>query len=73
MQDNGKGLAVKEQKRVFEPFYRPSGTTVAGVGLGLSLVARLTEAHGGHVELVSSPGAGARFTVALQVAVREPV
>ena len=73
VQDNGKGLAVKEQKKVFEPFYRPSGTTVAGVGLGLSLVARLTAAHGGHVELISSPGAGARFTVALQVAVREPV
>ncbi|MEI8096248.1 MAG: HAMP domain-containing sensor histidine kinase [Spirochaetales bacterium] len=65
IQDNGKGLAPKEQKKVFEPFYRPPGTTVSGVGLGLSLVARLASSHGGRVELKSAVGSGALFTVLL--------
>ena len=44
--------------RAFQPFYRGSGTVLAGKGLGLHVVERLGERLGWNVELRSSPGAG---------------
>ncbi len=53
--DNGPGIAEDEAARVFEPFYttKPSGT-----GLGLALAHRITDAHGGRLEVVPGAGAG---------------
>jgi signal transduction histidine kinase len=73
--DRGIGIAPEEQPRIFEPFYRAPEVVeaqVQGAGLGLSLVTRIVEAHGGRVTVQSSPGSGSRFTVALPAASEEP-
>jgi len=67
--DTGSGLSDEDAKRVFDRFYRvdPSRSreTGGGVGLGLSIVSAIAEAHGGHVSLQTAPGQGATFTVAI--------
>ena len=74
--DRGIGIAPADQERIFDPFYRAPGVVAAqiqGAGLGLSLVKRIVEAHGGRVSLTSAPGAGSTFTVALPVMKGAPV
>jgi signal transduction histidine kinase len=69
--DRGRGIASAEQPRVFEPFYRSPDVIAArvqGAGLGLSLVKRMVEAHGGRVVLRSTAGAGSEFIVVLPAA-----
>ena len=57
--DNGPGIALEDQKRVFERFYRVGGARgEAALGLGLPLARQFVEAHGGKVELESAPGKG---------------
>lgn len=66
--DQGIGIPRPEQRRIFEKFYRVETSlvhTTKGSGLGLALVQHITEAHGGRVELVSAPGEGSTFTLAL--------
>ncbi|MGA7495678.1 MAG: PAS domain S-box protein [Isosphaeraceae bacterium] len=66
--DTGIGVSAEEQPRLFKPFSQlDSGLArkYAGTGLGLALVKRLTEMHGGSVGVVSQPGQGSRFTVSL--------
>ena len=65
--DDGPGMTQEACKRVFERFYRGSGTDhVGGTGLGLHLVEQLTLAHGGTVTAQSNgPGDGAEFAVVL--------
>jgi two-component system phosphate regulon sensor histidine kinase PhoR len=64
--DNGIGIPVREQRRIFRRFYRVdphlSGDTT-GVGLGLSIVEGIVRAHGGTVGVRSEPGAGSTFTL----------
>lgn len=57
-EDTGFGIAPECQKRVFDPFYT---TKFKGVGLGLSIVHRIVEAHQGTIDLQSSPGRGTTF------------
>ena len=62
--DEGPGIAPPEQAKIFEPFYRVGGTAgkgPGGVGVGLTLVKRIMEGHGGRVALESGPGKGSRF------------
>jgi two-component system, OmpR family, sensor kinase len=69
--DEGPGLAADDAARVFERFYRADPSRArerGGTGLGLAVVAALVEAHGGRVELDSSPGSGATFRVRLPLA-----
>ncbi|RSM84307.1 sensor histidine kinase [Kibdelosporangium aridum] len=62
--DTGPGIADVE--RVFERFYRAAESrTHGGAGLGLSIVAAVVEAHGGHVTVSSELGKGSTFTVSL--------
>jgi two-component system sensor histidine kinase KdpD len=65
--DRGPGLSSGELKRVFEPFYRPSGdlTGHPGSGLGLAIVKGFVEANGGRVWAESLPGQGSSFVVEL--------
>lgn len=66
--DRGIGIAPADQKHIFEKFVRvETGLVhdVKGAGLGLSLVHQIVRAHGGRVELVSSPGEGSTFTIVL--------
>lgn len=64
--DTGIGIARDEQVRLFQPFVQLDSRLSRqhnGTGLGLSLVRRMTELHGGSVSLESEPGQGSRFTV----------
>ena len=68
--DRGIGIPPADHARVFEPFYRTAAVVSAqiqGAGLGLSLVKRIVEAHGGRVTVTSAPGAGTEFTVHLPI------
>ena len=67
--DQGPGIAEEVQDKVFREFFRVKHESqVRGVGLGLSIVQRIVRAHGGHVELISTPGHGATFCVWLPCA-----
>ncbi|MDD2308002.1 MAG: HAMP domain-containing sensor histidine kinase [Desulfuromonadaceae bacterium] len=66
VQDHGRGLDKKEQKRVFDRFYRvqPPGDNVRGTGLGLYIVESVIKGYGGAVGVTSDgPGKGCTFTV----------
>ncbi|MBI4278273.1 MAG: HAMP domain-containing histidine kinase [Armatimonadetes bacterium] len=59
VRDTGIGIPADEQPRIFDEFYRGRMAQARGLGLGLSLVKRIVEAHGGRI-WVESPPAGAR-------------
>jgi signal transduction histidine kinase len=66
--DTGAGIPPRERRRIFDAFYRIGDElrrTTPGTGLGLALVKRTAEAHGGRVEVDDAPGGGARFTITL--------
>jgi signal transduction histidine kinase len=70
--DRGIGITRREQSKIFEKFYRTGDPLVhntKGSGLGLSLVRHITRAHGGEVEVESSPGKGSKFILTLPLAV----
>jgi two-component system OmpR family sensor kinase len=72
--DHGPGLGYDDAKRVFEPFYRadPSRSRDSGgVGLGLSIVAAVAGAHGGHIAVKETPGGGATFELELPAGSRQ--
>lgn len=65
--DNGPGLSLEDQERIFERFYRVDTSrqrnSREGSGLGLSIVDEVMKAHGGAVSVASEPGNGATFTL----------
>jgi two-component system, OmpR family, sensor kinase len=66
--DHGPGLSADEAGRVFERFYRADDSRArssGGAGLGLSIVAAVTEAHEGKTEARQTPGGGATFVITL--------
>ncbi len=66
--DSGIGIKPEDQALVFEEFRQASGDVLRkseGTGLGLALVKRFVELHGGTVALSSAPGAGSTFTITL--------
>ncbi|MFN3762910.1 MAG: sensor histidine kinase [Anaerolineae bacterium] len=68
VQDTGIGIPLEEQSRVWERFYHtddPLRMAAGGMGVGLSIVKSLVEAHGGRVWLESAPGQGSTFTILL--------
>jgi PAS domain S-box-containing protein len=66
VEDQGIGIAVADQGRIFQRFERAVSTrSFGGFGLGLWIVREVVEAHGGTVTVDSAPGRGARFTVEL--------
>ena len=60
--DSGHGMSPRAAASAFEPFF---STKETGVGLGLALVRRIVEGHGGHVSLDSSPGRGTTVRLVL--------
>lgn len=65
VEDNGPGIPLLDQRRVFEKFYRADSLLsrrTEGSGLGLTIVAGIAAAHRGKVSLESVEGAGSRFT-----------
>ena len=66
--DNGPGIPPREQKRIFDKFYRgsePLLKTIEGTGLGLAMVKHIAAGHGGKITVTSDVGKGATFTIAL--------
>jgi signal transduction histidine kinase len=66
--DTGIGMAPEVQERIFEKFFRARearDVEAQGLGLGLSLVRELVEAHAGRIEVQSAPGEGSTFRVIL--------
>ncbi|MGZ5309837.1 MAG: ATP-binding protein [Solirubrobacterales bacterium] len=69
VEDTGTGIPAKEQDRVFDRFYRGSGSLeTEGFGLGLSIARRMVDVMGGEIGVRSAPGKGSTFWVRL----REP-
>jgi signal transduction histidine kinase len=68
VEDNGIGIPIKEQRRIFRRFYRVDrrlSRETTGVGLGLSIVELIVRAHGGTVSVTSAPGSGSTFALRL--------
>jgi signal transduction histidine kinase len=66
--DTGIGLSPDEQERVFQRFYRSDNARAhdaEGSGLGLCIARSIADAHGGTIELDSTPGVGSTFNVCL--------
>ena len=66
--DAGPGIPAAEHGKIFERFYRRGSELrreTQGVGIGLSIVKHIVEAHGGRVRVESAPGRGSRFTLEL--------
>jgi two-component system, OmpR family, sensor kinase len=72
VEDEGRGLAPGEETRIFEPFYRrpdEKAREQGSLGLGLSLVSRIAEAHGGRARAENREKSGARIGIVIPVAV----
>jgi signal transduction histidine kinase len=66
--DDGPGIEAEHQASIFDRFWRPDdgrSRPGGGSGLGLAIVRQIAEAHGGTVEVESTPGEGARFVLRL--------
>ena len=70
VRDNGPGIPLEEQRRIFEAFYRlrNSGQSAEGTGLGLAITQRLVELQGGQLNVESQPGQGSCFYFTLPAA-----
>ena len=73
--DKGPGVPPSEQQQIFEPFYRPNGTSAdaGATGLGLSIARRLAESQGGSVSYADRPGGGSVFTFEVPAAAQDLV
>ena len=68
VEDNGIGISVEQQERIFRRFYRVEAARFSeGAGLGLAMVKDIAKYHGGTVEVVSAVGEGSKFTVKFPV------
>ncbi len=63
--DDGPGIPVEAQARIFDRFYRVAGGISTGTGLGLAIARGLVELHGGTLTVESVPGEGATFRIRL--------
>jgi signal transduction histidine kinase len=63
--DNGLGMDQNTQRNIFEEFYSTKGS--GGTGLGLAVVEKVVNKHGGRIEVSSNPGKGTKFTVILKI------
>ncbi len=73
VRDQGLGIPAGEQRAIFERFVRGAESKtrrIKGTGVGLAMVQRIAEAHGGEIRLTSQPGRGSRFTMILRTSDR---
>jgi signal transduction histidine kinase len=70
VEDTGMGISLEERGRIFQRFYRSAEARSrgeGGAGLGLCIARSIAEAHGGKIEVESTPGRGSTFTVFLPI------
>jgi signal transduction histidine kinase len=69
VRDHGIGMSAEEQQHLFERFFRarPAGQ-IPGTGLGMSMIKKIIDGHGGMVEVDSAPGRGTEVTLWLPLA-----
>jgi signal transduction histidine kinase len=75
VEDRGQGIPAAEQNRIFEPFFRRGSELrreTRGIGIGLSIVKHIAEAHGGRVRVESRPEQGSRFILELPLRMEPP-
>ena len=68
VEDRGEGIPPSDHEKIFERFYRRGSELrreTQGVGIGLSIVKHIVEAHGGNVRVRSAVGQGSRFSIEL--------
>jgi protein-histidine pros-kinase len=65
VRDEGRGIPSEQHPYVFERYWRGRGASRHGIGLGLFIVKRLIDAHGGRIWVEDAPGAGATFVFTL--------
>jgi len=66
--DTGSGISTEQRGRIFEPFFTTKGQ---GTGLGLAIALGVARAHGGTIDVSSTPGSGAEFVMLLPVGAAE--
>ena len=71
IKDNGIGIPLEYQSRLFQVFQHVHRTQLRGEGMGLAIVRRIVERHGGRIWFESSPGAGTTFFFTLEAAGHE--
>lgn len=68
IRDEGLGIPLTEQNKLFERFFRASTSTgIAGTGIGLNLASHLAQMHGGTIDFISAKGEGTTFFVRLPI------
>ncbi len=74
LEDNGPGIPLEMQKRIFDPFFstKDGSSGAPGTGLGLPTVMTVLQEHGGELKLQSRPGKGCRFILSLPISTRSP-
>jgi signal transduction histidine kinase len=68
VKDNGAGIPIQEQTQIFGKFVRGTAAkalSVKGTGIGLAMAQQIVKAHGGRIDLTSTPSRGSRFTIIL--------
>ena len=66
IQDNGQGIKAEHFEKIFDPFFTTK-TVGEGTGLGLYISYKIVTDHGGEIDIVSEPNAGAQFTITLPI------
>jgi two-component system, OmpR family, sensor histidine kinase VicK len=75
VKDQGIGMDAKEQKNIFQKFYRTRSAEAsgeAGTGIGLSIVDQIVRHHGGRIHVASAPGKGSCFTIIVSAHAHTP-
>lgn len=66
--DTGIGISAVDQEKIFQPFQQVDGTSArkySGIGIGLALVKKLVDLHGGDIRVTSEKDKGSTFTFVL--------
>ena len=69
--DTGRGIAAEHLSRIFDPFFTTKADDWSGVGMGLSVVHKTIEDHGGTIQVQSELGKGTTFTMTFPVSVEK--